>query len=297
MRFWSVDYSDMGHHYIPRKYLRGFSGMDPEKIWVYDKKEKRFFEGGVAKIAQEKAFYDDDVEVELNSAVESPANPVIDKLRRHESIDSEERARVALYIAVMHARVPNSRIKALERYPGVLNDTVHRTMEQIRHIGATTDIRPEIVDRRLRETEAARENLLQKPPPAIVEQIRSPWPSENAVNAIWSMTWRYLVTFEGPIFFLTTDNPAFFFEAYGVGRGESELSFPISSNVCLLGNRQPGSDFESSIEVKQVMVKEMNRRNASTATRFLFYREPAFWISKIAHKEKPYLSRILWRNA
>src|SRR4029079_280806 len=125
----------MGHHYVPRKYLRGFSGPDPDKVWVYDKKERRFFEAGIGKIAQQKEFYEDDVEVELNATVESPANPVIDKLRRRQQISTEERARLAIYVAVMLMRVPHRRMKAFERYPAVLDDTVRRTMEQIRHIG------------------------------------------------------------------------------------------------------------------------------------------------------------------
>ncbi len=280
----------MGHHYNPQKYLRGFSGADPDKVWVYDKKDGRLFDPVISKIAQEKAFYDSDVEVELNATVESPANPAIDKLRRCEPINSEERARVAFYIAVMLMRVPHRRIKALEMYPGLVDDTHHQTIEEIRHIGATTDINHEVVNRRLQEAEAARENLLRQPPQAFVDQIRSPWPSEEVVNAIWSMTWRYLVTRKGPIFFLTSDNPVFFFEAYGFGpsksgdSGKSELSFPISSNVCLLGNWQPGGDSELFLETTQGMVKEMNCRNASTATRFLFYREPASWIEKIARK-------------
>jgi hypothetical protein len=284
----------MGHHYVPQKYLRGFSGADPDKVWVYDKKEGRFFEAAISKIAQERAFYEDDVEVELNVAVESPANPVIDKLRRREAIEVEERARLALYIAVMLMRVPNRRLKALERYPGVVDGTVKRTMEEIQHIGGTTDIDPEIVGRRLREVEEAREKLQQQPPQVVLDQIRSPWPSENVVNAIYAMYWRYLTAPKGTLAFLTTDNPAFFFGSYGVGREESEISFPISSSICLLGNWQPGRDAELFLEAKTAAVKEMNRRNASTATRFLFYQEPEPWIATVAHKTKPYLSRILW---
>jgi hypothetical protein len=283
----------MGSHYIPQKYLRGFAGADPDQVRAYDKKKRNFFEAAISKVAQERAFYEVNIEVELNVAVESPANPVIDKLRRRETINSEERAKLALYMAVMLMRVPKRRLSALEKYPGVIDKTVHRAMEEIKLIGQTTDIDPEIVSRRLKEVEEAREKFKQQPPQALTEQIRSPWPSENVVNAIHSMTWRYLVS-SGPIYFLTTDNPAFFFGAYGVGREEAELSFPISSNVCLLGNWQPGRDEEQFIEVKQVAVKEMNRRNASTATRFLFYQEPAPWIETIAHKERPYLSRILW---
>ena len=287
----------MGHHYIPQKYLKGFSGTNPNKVWMYDKRKRQFSEAAISKIAQESAFYEDDVEVELNVAVESPANPAIDKLRRREAINAEERVRLALYVAVMLMRVPNRRLKALEKYPRIIDDTVHRTMGEIKRIGETTDIKPEVVDRRLREVEEARQKFKQQPPEVLMDQVRSPWPSENVVNAIYSMHWRYLIASDGPVYFLTTDNPAFFFGAYGMGRDESEISFPISSSICLLGNCQPGRDSELFVGVRQVAVKEMNRRNASTATRFLFYREPAPWVEKIAHKERPYLSRILWNRA
>ena len=44
----------MGKHYVPQKYLRGFSDpKDPSAIWMYDKKAARFTHASVEKVAQE----------------------------------------------------------------------------------------------------------------------------------------------------------------------------------------------------------------------------------------------------
>lgn len=38
----------MGHHYIPQKYLRGFAETEnPDAIWMYDKKLRRFTNPGI----------------------------------------------------------------------------------------------------------------------------------------------------------------------------------------------------------------------------------------------------------
>lgn len=289
----------MGNHYVPQKYLKGFAVPGTDKLWVYDKEKHDFwpFPTNVLKIAQENNFYEGEAEVKLNETVESPANPVIDKIRNRQPIDEVERARLAIYIAAMLVRVPHKRLRERAMVPEVIEGVVQRFMERIRNIAATTDINPEIVASRRREVESAHEKLLINTPDEILKQIRSPWPSEQLVNLVYSMTWRYLDAGDGPLFFLSTDNPAFYFSAYGLGRAESELCFPVSSEICLLGNRRLTADAEKVLIVRQKAVKEMNRRNASGATRFLFYRERAPWIEKIAHKEKPYTSRILWSTA
>ena len=107
------------------------------------------------------------------------------------------------------------------------------------------------------------------------------------------MVWRFLIADRGPTRFLTTDNPAFFFELYGLSRKESELSFPISSKVCLLCNWQAGKNAEGFVGVPEIYVKEMNRRNTSTAIRFIFYHKRADWLATLAHKRLD-LNRIQW---
>jgi hypothetical protein len=154
-------------------------------------------------------------------------------------------------------------------------------------------MQPEIVQRRLQELEELRVKYRASPPEPVIKEMNIPRPNEKIVYLIYSMVWRFLIADRGPTRFLTTDNPAFFFEPYGLGREESELSFPISSQMCLLGNWQAGKGAEGLLWIPDFYVKEMNRRNISTATRFVFYHERADWIATLAHKNL-HLNRIKW---
>lgn len=285
----------MGYHYVPRKYLEGFS--DPERpgfVWQYDKKERRFSQtpASIRRVAQQRGFYDEDVERELNELVESPGNQAIDKLRSNLPITDEERLNLAIYIATMVHRVPRHRERAKEIAPKALSEVVSKLKSQILAVAEEQRLDDSIIAKRLAEVDAADERCRETPPPEIIRQLRAPWPSEPIVGLILAMTWRFVST-EGPTYFITSDNPAFFFECYGLGSPESELTFPLSGNLALLGSWQPGADLRL-LPARQQLVKEANRRLASAATRFLFYRERKEWVATIANKKRPYLSRIRW---
>ncbi len=248
----------MGHHYIPQAYLNGF--CDPNKpgvLWLYDKQRDRFSEATVKKVAQERQFYSPEVEVELNELVERPANRAFDKLRAGLPIVAEDRERIAVYIATMLKRVPGHRQKTLRMAPQILEDTVSKLRNQIETAGQMRDIDPSIVARRLAELDATADQFQKRLPDDIIDQIRTPWPTEVMVELVIGMTWRFVST-EGPSYFLTSDNPAFFFEAYGLGNPESELTFTLTSNLALLGSRQTGGEGRV-LKAKPLLVKEINR--------------------------------------
>ena len=97
----------MGHHYVPRKLLRGFAiPGEPKMIWMYDKKASAFKKVSIASAAQEPKFYHDHVEKSLADSIEGPANPLMDKLVRREFLTIEERHQLSLYIALTFTRGP-----------------------------------------------------------------------------------------------------------------------------------------------------------------------------------------------
>jgi len=273
----------MGHHYVPRKYLRGFCEPGSDSfLWMFDKQEETFKRMRVDVIAQARQFYTPEVESQLEEFVEGPANAVIDKLRQRTSIDSGDRARLPLYVATMLRRVPHSRQRAAGWLPEVLADTVREMKDFISQAAAAGHISPSTEAERLAQADAAEEKFKKNPPQNVVEQIRTPWPTEREVQVIFAMTWRFLST-AGPSYYLTSDNPAFFFEDRGLARAESELTFPISSTLALHANWELGGQGRT-YRANQQAVKELNRRTASSATRFLFYRERASWIASVAKK-------------
>jgi hypothetical protein len=285
----------MGHHYVPQRYLQNFEARErPGFIWLHDKKTGESRLAKIAQVAQSKEYYLPETEESLAREVESPANVVMRKLIDNQLLDAAERFRLTFYLGTMLKRVPFRRRRAMEMYPNVLNDTISRVRQQITELARSLpDIDPELVTRRLSEVEAARTKFQNEPPVEIIQQMREPWPSEGMLDAIHAMTWRVLIS-TGPQYFITTDNPAFFFGAYGLATPEAELCFPLSTTHALHGCWQRvGADLVF-LQARQQFVKEINRRLAGATERLAFYHERAPWLEIILRKKDPYLSAIRW---
>lgn len=283
----------MGKHFVPRKYLAGFATpTEPEQIWMYDKRERSWACAAIGKVAQQRDYFDPETETELAESVERPAHRVLDAVRVGRPISSDERDALALYAAVMLMRVPRRRRKAGELVEPTLRQVIDRLRNEMRAevSSAEDEVR---LQGHLEVLGRIEQQYAIEPPPEVVAKIRSPWPTDRVLAAVRDMAWR-LVSTSGPSYFLTSDNPAYFFEAYGVGSPEAELAFPLSSNLMLLGNWQGPKRSTTTLGGTQAMVKEVNRRVASGAERFIFYHQRARWIETLAHRRDPYLSRILW---
>jgi hypothetical protein len=188
----------MGHHYAPRKYLLGF--CEPQAaswLWVYDRKYKQFKRKHVGGVAQEKGFYTDEDEAELNRVVETPANPVLDKLRAGGSMTDRERMKLAVYIATAIYRVPCSRLLLQEAAPSIFHQTVEFARQSILRQGKQMNIAPERIKRRLKELDEYRAKHADNPAGLIPERIRNPWPSKQVCRMVLAMTWRLLETGSG----------------------------------------------------------------------------------------------------
>ncbi len=285
----------MGYHYVPQRYLKNFAVSDQaEMIWQHDKKGNAPKLLPIVIVAQSKGYYSEQTESLLAKEIEGPANLVNQKLIENKPIDLAERFQLTYYLGTMLKRIPFRRRKAMEMYPNVLDDTISRVRNQIKDLACSLpDIDPEIVGRRLVEVDATHQKLAVNPPPEIDKQVREPWPNEGMLDAIYQMTWRILIS-SGPQYFITSDNPAFFFSAYGLGTPNSELTFPLSTTHCLYGSWQGAEQTLQFLEAKQTFVKEANRRLASTTERFAFYHEPAYWLEGVLQKKNPYLSAIKW---
>jgi hypothetical protein len=177
--------------------------------------------------------------------------------------------------------------------PIVREDVINRANLIITKWAQTSAADPELKLRRFSELERAAEKVRAQPPVDIVKKIRTPWPYEESVVLIANMTWRIALSDDAG-FFLTSDNPAFYFEAYGFGNPESELTFPLALDLALLGSWQGAPRETIFIKAKRSLVKEVNRRIASGAERFVFYHACEDWVARVAEKQKPHLSRIKW---
>ena len=282
----------MGHHYVPQKYLRGFAEFEnDDAIWMYDKKLRKFTNPAIKSVAQEAGFYSQEVEQQLNELIEKPANRVLDKLRSKKNIDEMERIHLSTYIATMIKRVPKRRTQALSIAPGVIEKTIHEVREQVQQWASITENKV-LAERRLNEIKEIEEKLRNKIPEFIIDQIRLPWATQEMIDLIGVMSW-YVVSSKKD-YFITSDNPAYFFEAYGIGTPKSELTFPISRDIALFTSWQGAPNSLTYLEARPKLVREANKRLVSGAERFVFSHQQADWIAKISDNPKPYLSRILW---
>ena len=105
------------------------------------------------------------------------------------------------------------------------------------------------------------------------------------------MTWTFL-TSEKKQPFLTNDNPVFFFEGLGIGKHQSEITFPISGTIALWATWRTNLA-EGYVAAKDAATREINRRIASAATRYVYYSIQAPWVVSLINKKNLKLHRLL----
>jgi hypothetical protein len=98
--------------------------------------------------------------------------------------------------------------------------------------------------------------------------------------------------------FISSDNPAFFHEAYGVAKPEAELVLPLSPSRCLHCSWQliRGGDI-GLMGADRATVREVNRRIVSGATRLVFADRKVSWLQAMLSRGSHYLSRINWADS
>jgi len=258
---------------------------------MYDKQTRIFCEAGIANVAQEREYYDADIEKVLADVVEGPGKLAIEKLLSKEKIDNTERTRLSLYFMIMLTRGPRQRRKSLECVPDALTETIAETEAEIRQWIADEPDNPK-AQSRLQELEHVRAKFLTEIPENVYDQIRRPFWSESTVECIHNMFWHVLTAPPGT-YFVTSDTPAHFFECYGVGSVESEFTITLSKDIALIGEhtRSSGLRYESP---RTQVAKEINRRILSHAERFIFSPRRDDWIPVVSQKSQHYLSQIRW---
>lgn len=283
----------MGDHYVPQKYLNGFRDKSSERtpmIWQFDKQTGNFVRASIKSVANERGYYSPDDEKLLATKVEGPANFVLDRLRSRIAIDTEDRGRLAVYIAVMMMRVPRLRELRRQNSPQAIEEVCDEFRRWIEEAVTKGKLDKELANDRLQQIEAVRKRSKEVFPAPVEKQIKSPWPTVKIVELVAAMQWR-LISSAGPSYFLTSDDPGSFFHCFGLGTEKSELIFPISSEVALHASHQP-RPWRRILTIHQRLVKEINRRIAVGASRFVYYHERANWIRELVKNRIEQTNRI-----
>ena len=282
----------MGYHFLPQEYLRQFAvDGDRDRIWMFDKSERSFKLLPIKNVAQAPGFYFDEDERALNERVESPAHRPLRKLRDGQDITQNERRTVALYLQVLLGRVPKSRAHRHDVLRRELPDMVAKAEEELWESGQVPEQYRErvtaVIDR------WRPDDLDDLPDQELRELTERQWVLPQVVEHLYRMTWRILVS-NNENAFLTSDNPFHYFEGLGLAHADAEVSVPLSSTVSLHASHQGQPETTLFIPAEPQLVKEINRRTASGADRFLFFHRGDRWVERLARVSRPRLNRIRW---
>lgn len=180
----------------------------------------------------------------------------------------------------------------MAHFPEAVEVVLRRTEAQlVRRMSERPDLAPQL-EQRLLELKVWRGEYEHQLREAAERHVARPplWP--ELYSALNAMTWRVLVCDGGPNL-ITSDNPVFYFDRWGVARLESEVSFPISKDVALWAGWTMDRD-ESYCQTHKQVFREFNRRTVCAAMRFLFSPVKEDWVLRVANKPKLSLGRLRW---
>ena len=269
----------MGDHYVPRFYLRGFSVND--YLWVHDRLRGVSFKSVTKSVANENDMYGDEVEKLLANKIENPAKLAIESIRTGQRISSADREALARYIIILWKRVPKGRERAAAQMPEVAESVRRDLHAQLGHLAQLDPDNERQAIAKREEIDRIINRYVEELPSEIWQRGLAAGGTGRPESVLLGMNWNFLQSRNAE--FLTCDHPVFFFEHEGMGSPKAELTLPLSSSVCLwahkLGNRQP--DF---YEARSAAIKEINRRTAHNATRFVYSAGNAAWILPFIQK-------------
>ena len=282
----------MGHHFVPRYYLKGFCENPDNKIWVHSKDKKPFFTN-IINVAHETDLYSDAIEKWLSEKIEDPANHVLDKVLRKWLITANEKIIFSRYITELLARVP----KSLSRWQEFVKMNSDRVFE---------DVKKEIINRsltkqytseiknQLNSLEELRQKYKADPPKDSWYSFIIQEGNARLITAIANMRWTFIYS-KSYDYFISCDNPVFLFHEVGIaGSEKSELTFPLSSKIALLANWSEGKTCfrdGSSYEIQQI-----NKRTLSNAKKYIYSAQNFDWIDILLNKKKLMLRFFPHRN-
>jgi uncharacterized protein DUF4238 len=283
------------HHIVPELYLKGFVIKNDEPfIWVYKRGEpynpgngkitNNPYKDSIRNAGAEKDFYADPKEGSVKDfetfenileSLEKPANPIFQKLRARQMISNEEKCLFSHYIILMHRRVRSGREK-------VKNQLSKHPYEPSKALFQKTNL-PDTPETRA-ELKKVSDNLAQKEGFEIQahNRITAAVPDSFLIEVLQKMTWSFYVA-PMPHTFVTSDNPVFISEKFGLGKNISELSFPISADIALIAswNRFLKEEFS---EAKPQLLKELNRRTINAASQHVYFSKNPEWVKSILDK-------------
>jgi len=281
----------MGQHFIPQYYLKGFCNpLKPSGIWVYEKGKERFFITSIKSTANEKLRWPEEVEKYLANEIENPANSILDKIRNHQQITTDDKNVLSAYMVVMYQRVDEGLKRRKELAPKVVEETFDHLNKAILGLMNEYPSKSSNLEKSLKELQELKPKYQKEMPKELWFFGITPDTPLQVRFIMRDMTWIFLTTNKSHPF-LTNDNPIFFFKDKGIGNPQSEITFPISSTIALWATWNQKAA-EGYMPAKENVIKEINRRTASIATRWVYGSIEEEWVVSLVNKKSWKLKRI-----
>lgn len=265
----------MGHHYLPRRLLRGFSS--DKLIWTYDLKLKtppKLLP--VARIAQEPGMYPEELEQKLTQAIEQPFDEVLERLEAHEALEVHHIGLVVRYLVNLHRRVPKGRARSVAAAGPVLEQVEAATTARFEALARISPADRELVENNKGRVLEYFERLRGQDNEWLWHDTLMPESLPHLTAALHSMTWECFEVPEGMQLFIG-DSPVLLPEEIGLVHHEAEVIFPVSATMALVCTHRPSSAFAyRKLNVQQV--RAINRMTVFRAQRWIFFRAFENWI-------------------
>jgi len=287
----------MGDHYVPAFYLQGFAEPpDFRQIWVYKKGSEKPFKTNIVNIANENDFYPGELETYLANKIEQPANGVIRRIKNRRALNREEKLTLSNYMTVLWKRVPQHKQWIKRKSPQAIDSVLNQLENQLISLQNTDPTKKEIVNKRMLEIR----RLPEKKGQLIDEEfVRENWAHTIPVDqttsvpeALSQMTWLFWIA-ENKEFFITSDNPIFYFSKIGIAQEYSEVSFPVTNTITLWATWRSDFPDQKYVTADSQVIKEINRRTASISSEYLYSSIDEGWITRIGNKSSHKLNRIV----
>jgi hypothetical protein len=271
------------HHFLPRRYLEGFTDGSGHKIFQFDIKTHRTIQTSTTNIGVEAGIYSDGLEKYLADSVENPVNPVFEKINSRERLTQRDKDVFSVYLYSIWLRVPSQK-KRFEDFAHQEQLNIEAKMKKFfNNYHCEPKISQELQYSKKAFDEAIKElkekNLLSEE----WEKFIKDHEDSKIFLCLREMKWTFLTT-EETNQFLTCDNPIFF-SPKGLLEGKDGMSFPISKNISLWITPGNNGLQEGYTPARSQGVKAMNRRTASKASRFVYFARKDSWIEPFLKKK------------
>jgi hypothetical protein len=233
--------------------------------------------------------YPDELERFLEREIERPAMQGIEKITTRKPISTADREALAKYMAFLSRRVPRGRERIAEYTPKVADEVKAEIVDALMAFVEDDPTLQEFADLRRLQVEEIISRIKENPPKELWHQGLMSHGSPRIIDSLLSMNWHFIYTDCNQ--FMTCDNPLFFFESVGIEHKKSELTLPFSSGVALWATRRAGPE-DQYIDAPIAMVKEINRRTAHNATRFVYSKTNESWMLPFVRKLKYKISTL-----